>query len=209
MKNISFREDILFFEPNPWVRKGLRALIDPDPMRYQFVYSIREIEALLKVNEQQILIMELYNENESLYDVLHFILTINDIWPKTSLIIFTGVTNASILAILEAETNLSLVAKEDPLDCLVEAIEVAGNGDRYCSPGIQTALTSSVEPLSRSEWRILAMMIAGGNPRHIASVTHRSCKTVSSHKLNIMRKLGLNQAGFMRLILAFRIQHPV
>lgn len=209
MKNISFREDILFFEPNPWVRKGLRALIDPDPMRYQFVYSIREIEALLKVNEQQILIMELYNENESLYDVLHFILTINDIWPKTSLIIFTGVTNASILAILEAETHLSLVAKEDPLDCLVEAIEAAANGGRYCSPGIQTAQTSSVEPLSRSEWRILAMMIAGGNPRHIASVTHRSCKTVSSHKLNIMRKLGLNQAGFMRLILAFRIRHPV
>ncbi|MOA58241.1 Bacterial regulatory protein, luxR family [compost metagenome] len=52
------------------------------------------------------------------------------------------------------------------------------------------------------------MMITDSDPRRIARVTHRSYKTVSTHKLNIMRKLGLNQAGFMRLILAFRIQHP-
>lgn len=208
MKNISFREEILFFEPNPWVRKGLRALIDPEPIGYQFTYTINGIETLLRENEQRILIMELFNESESLYDVLSFILTINDIWPKTPLIIFTEVTNPSILAILAAQAHLSLVAKDDPLDCLFKAIDAAESWVRYHSPCIQAALTLSVEPLSRSEWRILAMMIAGANPRHIANVTHRSCKTVSSHKLNIMRKLGLNQAGFMRLILAFRIQHP-
>lgn len=208
MKNISFREDILFFEPNPWVRKGLRALIGTEPIHYQFVHSIRAVEAGLKENEKQILIMELYNESESLYDVLHFILTIKDIWPKTPLIIFTEVTNASILTILAAQTHLSLVAKDDPLVCLYQAIDAVGTGVSYRSPAIQKALISAVEPLSRSEWQILAMMIAGANPRHIASITHRSCKTVSSHKLNIMRKLRLNQAGFMRLILAFRTQYP-
>lgn len=208
MTNIPFKEAILFFEPNPWVRKGLRALIEPEPTRYQFVYSIREIEAVLKENEKQILIMELYNESESLYDVLRFILTINDFWPKTPLIIFTEVTNASILAMLAAEAHLSLVAKGDPLDCLLVAVAVADTGVGFRSPGIQAALTQPVEPLSRSEWLILAMMITDSDPRRIARVTHRSYKTVSTHKLNIMRKLGLNQAGFMRLILAFRIQHP-
>ncbi|CAI1731763.1 two component system sensor kinase SsrB [Serratia proteamaculans] len=164
---------------------------------------------MLKENEKQILIMELYNESENLYDVLRFILTINDFWPKTPLIIFTEITNASILAMLAAEAHLSLVAKEDPLDCLFEAFTAADTGVGYRSPGIQTALTQPVEPLSRSEWRILAMMISDTNPQRIARVTHRSYKTVSTHKLNIMRKLGLNQAGFMRLILAFRLQHPV
>ncbi|WP_261410986.1 helix-turn-helix transcriptional regulator [Serratia quinivorans] len=208
MTNTPFREAILFFEPNPWVRKGLRALIEPKPMCYQFAHSVRGIDTMLKENDKQILIMELYNESENLYDVLRFILTINDFWPKTPLIIFTEVTNASILAMLAAEVHLSLVAKDDPLDCLFEAIVAANSGEEYRSPGIQTALTQPVEPLSRSEWRILAMMITDTNPQRIARVTHRSYKTVSSHKLNIMRKLGLNQAGFMRLILAFRLQHP-
>jgi DNA-binding NarL/FixJ family response regulator len=209
MTNTPFREAILFFEPNPWVRKGLRALIEPKPMCYQFAHSVRGIDTMLKENDKQILIMELYNESENLYDVLRFILTINDFWPKTPLIIFTEVTNASILAMLAAEVHLSLVAKDDPLDCLFAAIVAANTGEEYRSPGIQTALTQPVEPLSRSEWRILAMMITDTNPQRIARVTHRSYKTVSSHKLNIMRKLGLNQAGFMRLILAFRLQHPV
>lgn len=209
MTNTPIRETILFYEPNPWVRKGLRALIDHEPTHYQFAHSIREIDAVLKENEKQILIMELYNESDNLYDVLRFILTINDFWPKTPLIIFTEITNASILAMLAAEVHLSLVAKEDPLDCLFEAFAAADTGVGYRSPGIQTALTQPVEPLSRSEWRILAMMITDTNPQHIARVTHRSYKTVSTHKLNIMRKLGLNQAGFMRLILAFRLQHPV
>ncbi|MDW5500942.1 LuxR C-terminal-related transcriptional regulator [Pseudomonas lundensis] len=208
MTNTLCREDILFFEPNPWVRKGLQELIDPKPMRYQFVHSIRGIEARLRDNEKQILIMELYNENDNLYDVLRFILTINDIWPKTPLVIFTEVTNASILTILATETDLPLVAKDDPLDCLFEAVTAANTGVEYRSPGIQAALTQSVEPLSRSEWRILAMMITDTNPQRIARITQRSYKTVSTHKLNIMRKLGLNQAGFMRLILAFRNQHP-
>jgi DNA-binding NarL/FixJ family response regulator len=208
MTNTPFREAILFFEPNPWVRKGLRALIEPKPMCYQFAHSVRGIDTMLKENDKQILIMELYNESENLYDVLRFILTINDFWPKAPLIIFTEVTNASILAMLAAEVHLSLVAKDDPLDCLFEAIVAANSGEEYRSPGIQTALTQPVEPLSRSEWRILAMMITDTNPQRIARVTHRSYKTVSSHKLNIMRKLGLNQAGFMRLILAFRLQHP-
>ncbi|NTX77850.1 response regulator transcription factor [Serratia proteamaculans] len=208
MMNTPFRESILFFEPNPWVRKGLRALIESKPVHYQFAYNLRGIDAALKENERQILIMELYNESENLYDVLRFILTINDFWPKTPLIVFTDVTNASILAMLAAEVHLSLVAKDDPLDCLFAAVVAADTGVEYRSPGIQTVLTRPVESLSRSEWRILAMMITDTNPQRIARVTHRSYKTVSSHKLNIMRKLGLNQAGFMRLILAFRLQHP-
>lgn len=208
MTNIPNKETILFCEPNPWVRKGLRALIGPEPSRCQFAHSIREIDAVLKENEKQILIMELYNETENLYDVLRFILSINDFWPKTPLIIFTEVTNASILAILAAQSHISLVAKEDPLDCLFKAFSAAEMGVSYRSPKIETALTQVVEPLSRSEWRILAMMIIDTNPQRIARVTHRSYKTVSSHKLNIMRKLGLNQVGFMHLILALRRQHP-
>ena len=53
MTNTPIRETILFYEPNPWVRKGLRALIDPEPTHYQFAHSIREIDAVLKENEKQ------------------------------------------------------------------------------------------------------------------------------------------------------------
>ena len=83
------------------------------------------------------------------------------------------------------------------MHCLSDAIAAAGKFSGYRSPHIRARLVHSAAALSDSEWRVLAMMVAGASPGSIANVTRRSYKTISSHKLNIMRKLGLNQAGFM------------
>ncbi|MFT2790768.1 LuxR C-terminal-related transcriptional regulator [Serratia sp. T13T92] len=68
-------------------------------------------------------------------------------------------------------------------------------------------LLQELRPLSGCEWRILGLMVAGANAQHAAQVIGRSYKTVCTHKLNIMRKLGLNQVGFMQLLLAFRTRY--
>jgi DNA-binding NarL/FixJ family response regulator len=68
-------------------------------------------------------------------------------------------------------------------------------------------LLQEQRPLSGCEWRVLGLMVAGANAQHAAQVIGRSYKTVCTHKLNIMRKLGLNPVGFMQLLLAFRTRY--
>ncbi|MFC0229355.1 helix-turn-helix transcriptional regulator [Serratia aquatilis] len=197
----------IFYEPHPWVRKGLQALIDPVHTCSNSFERLKEIEMALNDNGKQTVIMELYNHSENLYDVIQFVLTVRIFWADAAIVIFTDVTNPSILAILAAHPHLSLISKRDKLDCLLNAIEAANLKLIYRSPEIERIQGQLIQPLSQSEWRILAFMTGGANSQRIANATQRSYKTVSTHKLNVMRKLKLNQADFMRLVLVFRTRY--
>lgn len=210
MNKAVYEGDFIFFDPSPWVRKGLQTLIDPAYARACSFQHLKEIAGALNNNQKQTVIMELYGYSENLYDVMQFILTARAFWPGAALVIFTDITHPGIFAILAMEPHLSLVSKRDALDCLPAAITAARGMQGYRSPSIQLQLGEPIQPLSYSEWRILALIVSGADPKSIAQVTQLSYKTVSTHKLNIMRKLRLNQADFMRLILVFRTcYHPL
>ena len=56
-----------------------------------------------------------------------------------------------------------------------------------------------VEPLSERELEVLRLIALGGSTRVIASRLQRSVKTISTHRQNLMRKLGIhNIAGLTR-----------
>ncbi|MDH2268884.1 helix-turn-helix transcriptional regulator [Serratia marcescens] len=208
MVKADFGDALLFFEPSYLVRRGMEAFLVTQSSDSYFIDTLRELEGVLKEGKPRALIMELYHQREYLYDVLRFVLTAKNIWPEIPLVIFTAVEHPCILALLAADARIAIVAKEEPLHCLSDAIAAAGEFSGYRSPHIRARLVHSAAALSDSEWRVLAMMVAGASARSIANVTRRSYKTISSHKLNIMRKLGLNQAGFMRLILTLRTRYP-
>ncbi|MGP2693057.1 response regulator transcription factor [Serratia nevei] len=208
MVKADFADALLFFEPSYLVRRGMEAFLITRTSDRHFIDTLRELEEALKEGKPRVLIMELYHQREYLYDVLRFILTAKNVWPEIPLVIFTAVEHPGILALLAADARIAIVAKEEPLHCLSDAIAAAGKFSGYRSPHIRARLVHSAATLSGTEWRVLAMMVAGASPRSIANVTRRSYKTISSHKLNIMRKLGLNQAGFMRLILTLRTRYP-
>lgn len=199
----------VFFEPHPLVRKGLQALIDPLNVQVCSFQYLREIVANLNMNIEgkKTVIMELYHHKEKLYDVMQFILVAKRYWPKVSFVIFTDITNPSILSILASEPHLSLVSKRDNLDHLLAAISAAHYSFNYRSPLMQQILQQEVRPLSHSEWHILKLMVGGANAQLIARETQRSYKTICTHKLNIMRKLGVNSVGFMLLVLTFRTRY--
>ncbi|HEJ9033130.1 response regulator transcription factor [Serratia marcescens] len=208
MVKADFGDALLFFEPSYLVRRGMEAFLVTQSSDSYFIDTLRELEGALKEGKPRALIMELYHQSEYLYDVLRLVLTAKNVWPEIPLVIFTTVEHPGILALLAADARIAIVAKEDPLHCLSDAIAAAGKFSGYRSPHIRARLVHSTAALSDGEWRVLAMMVAGASPRSIATVTRRSYKTISSHKLNIMRKLGLNQAGFMRLILTLRTRYP-
>ncbi|WP_257014237.1 LuxR C-terminal-related transcriptional regulator [Serratia fonticola] len=202
-----YNENYIVFEPHPLVKIGLQALIDPKNKKISHLSRLKDIVSSLNDNEQQTVIMELYHHTEEIYQVVRFVLTFGTLWPKASLVVFTDIVNPDILSLLATQKHLSLVAKGDSVNYLLAAISAAHPTASYRSPAMRQLLSQEQRSLSGCEWRILGLMVAGANAQHAAQVIGRSYKTVCTHKLNIMRKLGLNQVGFMQLLLAFRTRY--
>ncbi|MGF6192575.1 LuxR C-terminal-related transcriptional regulator [Serratia sp. 2723] len=202
-----YNKSYILFDPHPLVNIGLQALIDPSNKKISRLSRLKDIISSLNDNEQQTVIMELYHHTEDIYQVVRFVLTAGKLWPKASLVVFTDLINPDILSLLAAQNHLSLVAKRDNVNYLLAAISAAYPTTSYRSPAMRQLLLQRQRPLSGCEWRILGLMVAGANAQHAAQVIGRSYKTVCTHKLNIMRKLGLNQVGFMQLVLAFRTRY--
>ncbi|MFV8978928.1 LuxR C-terminal-related transcriptional regulator [Serratia fonticola] len=202
-----YNETSILFEPHPLVKIGLQALIDPKNKKISHLSRLKDIVSSLNDNELQTVIMELYHHTEEIYQVVRFVLTFGTLWPKASLVVFTDIINPDILSLLATQKHLSLVAKRDSVNYLLAAISAAHPTASYRSPAMRQLLLQELRPLSGCEWRILGLMVAGANAQHAAQVIGRSYKTVCTHKLNIMRKLGLNQVGFMQLLLAFRTRY--
>jgi DNA-binding NarL/FixJ family response regulator len=202
-----YNDTYILFDPHPLVNIGLQALIGPQNKTIKPLNRLKEIVLSLNDNEQQTVIMELYHHTEELYQVVRFVLTAGKLWPKASLVVFTDIINPDILSLLAAQKHLSLVAKRDNVNYLLAAISAAHPSASFRSPVIRQLLLQGQRTLSGCEWRILGLMVSGASAQHAAQVIGRSYKTVCTHKLNIMRKLGLNQVGFMQLVLVFRTRY--
>jgi DNA-binding NarL/FixJ family response regulator len=202
-----YNDTYILFEPHPLVDIGLQALIGTKIKKISRPSRLKDIASSLNENEQQTVIMELYHHTEDIYQVVRFVLTAGKLWPKACLVVFTDIANPDILSLLAAQEHLSLVAKRDQINYLLAAISAAHPTASYRSPAIRQVLLQGQRSLSGCEWRILGLMVSGANPQHAAQVIGRSYKTVCTHKLNIMRKLGLNQIGFLLLLLAFRTRY--
>ncbi|WBF44095.1 LuxR C-terminal-related transcriptional regulator [Serratia rubidaea] len=203
----------ILYDPIPWVRIGLEAFLRPWIAQSHAVASLNELKVALAQNPRQTVIMELYGVQERLYDGLRFILHAQECWPGAAWVVLTDVENQSVLHLLSLIPNISLVSKRDNLGFILTGISSANHGLRCHSPEIRRMLAeSSVKPmkaLSHSEWKILALMVAGFSTQSIANNIQRSYKTVSSHKQSIKNKLGLNQVSFIRFILSCRMCYAV
>ncbi|AGB81731.1 response regulator containing a CheY-like receiver domain and an HTH DNA-binding domain [Serratia sp. FGI94] len=213
MKNNDQNRNFILYDAMPWVGMGLEAFLRPLSTVTQSVASLSELKTVLSQQPRQTVIMELYGAQECLYDGLYFILHEKAFWPNTPWIVLTDIKNHSVLRLLSSSPDSVLVSKCDGLAAILDGISAAHHGVHYLSPTIRRCIAgrqkiTAFRQLSDSEWRILALMAAGFSVKSIATATYRSYKTVSTHKLNIMHKLGLNQCGFIHLLLSLRTRWP-
>lgn len=213
MENNDHSRHFILYDAMPWVGMGLEAFLHPLSAAMQPVASLGELKAALSQQPRQTVIMELYGAQECLYDGLYFILHEKAFWPNTPWVVLTDIENHSVLRLLSSIPDSVLVSKRDGLEAILDGISAAHHGVHYLSPTIRRSIAGQREraafrQLSDSEWRILALMAAGFSAKSIATTTYRSYKTVSTHKLNIMHKLGLNQCGFIHLLLSLRTRWP-
>lgn len=93
------------------------------------------------------------------------------------------------------------LTKESAPDLLVGAIRKAAAGGKYISAELAEKLanaldpfaeTSPIEALSDREYQVLRLIVSGRSLSEIAAELSLSIKTVSTHKVRIMKKLGVS-----------------
>lgn len=114
------------------------------------------------------------------------------------------------LRALKAGADGFLTKKKAPED-LLTAVRTILSGDDYVSPALARRLAMNVigdgtqqphDRLSPQEYRVMCLIGAGRTVGEIAEMLHLSVKTVSTHRTNLLKKLGLaNNAEIMRYCL--------
>ncbi|MCS3409446.1 LuxR C-terminal-related transcriptional regulator [Serratia sp. AKBS12] len=209
MKTEMAAGDFIFYDPVSWVHQGLMALLQPSIIGSCQATAFHQITAALEMQPRQTVIMELYGVNERVIDGVRFILEAKSLWSETAWVIFTDIENYSVLHLLASIPQIALVSKRDGMALLLAGIESARAELAYQSPRIAQTLErhpcpAPMKGLSGSEWRIMAMMVTGLTPQHIATSTRLAYKTVSSHKCNIVNKLCSTRTGFIKMLLTLR-----
>jgi DNA-binding NarL/FixJ family response regulator len=132
-----------------------------------------------------------------------------DIHPK---IIGVGRLPDTQIAQLLRQGVHAYIHQNDPVTCLVQAIEAVVRDEGYLSPTYNRVVglilsnreSVGIETLSATELEIFARLGQGEGTKHIAQRLGRSVKTIESHRARIKTKLKL---GSGRELVHAAIQH--
>jgi DNA-binding NarL/FixJ family response regulator len=213
--------NILIADNHTLVRKGVRALLahqsDLNVVAEAETYE-EALEQLRKHSVEVVLLDVSLPVPASARDGLDLIAEIRSLQPLARTLVLTMHTeNAYAMRALRAGVN-GYVTKDVTPEMLISAIRRVAGGAMFLSPSIaeslalHVALQNDDEPLhkrlSRRELAVFGMLADGKTINEIAQRLTLSAKTVSAHKLNVLRKLNMrNVAELVRY--AIEHQHPL
>lgn len=116
------------------------------------------------------------------------------------ILISDELTPRFIRRVVYSSHQFSVVYKDGPLSELREALSAANRHTRYLSQrALETVITQQQEEeapsiLTTTEMEIVKAIAQGKTTREIATERFSSIHTVTTHRKNIFRKLGINTA---------------
>lgn len=122
-------------------------------------------------------------------------------YPDVKIVVMTMIESMAVIRSLTDQGIYRIIHKSDSLGSLLPAIYAAYTGGRYVSPSAGKYLDeksrmifrSFVPKISRKENEVLMLFVSGMTVSEIARELYRSIKTVSSHKISVMSKLGIRK----------------
>ncbi len=129
-------------------------------------------------------------------------------YPETRVILLSHYDDTSYFKeALKAGVH-GYVLKTSSFNALQEAIDAVYKGGIYLSPKITSQLVgvfnsgedrtqetlTMLDSLTQREREILALIVEGKSQREVAATLFITVATVKSHRLNIMRKLGIHKS---------------
>ena len=178
------------------------------------------LESLLKRDEENVVykasdkagLVELLKEHESAVVILDY--TMFDFSDEDQLLIVAErfslsewiliseeLTSRFLRRVVYASHQFSIVFKDGPLQEVREALDAVGHHQRYISQRALEVIISQQQEeeeqpsvLTATETEIVKAIAQGKTTKEIANERFSSVHTITTHRKNIFRKLGINTA---------------
>lgn len=192
---------VIIADDHPVVRIGLRMLIDLS----RTCVIVGEADgpdsllSLLSTTPCDLLITDFSMPANQQADGLKMLSTVRRHYASTPIILVTMFANVATLRVAFAQGVMAIVAKDASATELPLAIKSVGEGRRFISESLRTALAqadveahSHSPSLSAKEHEVVRMLASGMTVSEIASYFKRSVSTISKQKSMAMQRLGIS-----------------
>jgi two-component system capsular synthesis response regulator RcsB len=201
MSDVALNKHIAILAKKPLMGLGIQQFIQDLQLGFQCVLvasSFLSLQKELIASDILLTVVELNGTAEEVRTLGNQILSLSDNYPDMNIIVYAECCDITLLSLLYYKQKISLIAQGDSLKQIRQDLEQWLMGCKVCSASIalhferaRAQINSGLQVLTRTERRILQNLLAGLSLTEIASLSHRSVKTVSAHKCNSMRKLGV------------------
>lgn len=157
---------------------------------------------LLRRNVPDVLLLDLNMPGESGPVLLG---RVRQNWPNLPVLVLTMHGSPSIVQRSLEQGARGFLSKGCDIQTLMTAVRKLAAGERFVESVLAQRMVldgpgDDEVKLTRREQEVLALIVAGVRLGDIADRLFLSAKTVSTHKMNLMRKLGVdNNADLIRL----------
>lgn len=205
---------VLLVDDHAVVRDGLRMLIERTTDMCVQAEAVNVALALDAVRQQPIdlVILDLALPDKTGMDGLTEIRQIN---PQIPVLIFSGFSEDIYAVSCLRAGAMGYLNKDSDPESIRTAIRMACRGERYVSPRIaskvfdaafQPSQGNGQKKLTEREFDVLLRISRGQSLTHIANDLVLSNKTISTHRSNILEKLGLSSnADIVKYVIAHNL----
>ncbi|WP_297201969.1 LuxR C-terminal-related transcriptional regulator [uncultured Pluralibacter sp.] len=188
-------KNVAILDTNALVRLSFQHLFPPDIIRIRGLLNrFNPLQIMLDANYLDVVVMELFDNDYSAVEGLHFINKNQAHWETVKLIIFTEVEEPFLIKSLIKLKPFAVVSKKDSVKDLKFALLNSAPAAAFRSPEILKKIAAPLhKALSVREIQILSLIIANHTVQEVSEMLNISCKTVYIHKYNIMKKAGVKR----------------
>ena len=194
---------VLVADDHAMVRSGLQRIIDSEPGLCVSGQAVDGASTLVRLQDGccDVLLLDMTMPAPSGPTL---IAQIRAQWPELPILVVSMHHEAAIVrAALQAGAN-GYITKDSEPQALLEALRRVAGHQRYVEPRLLDALAFAPpvparQTLSPRERQVLQRLVSGQSNSGIARALFLSEKTISTHKTNLMLKLGVeNIADLVR-----------
>jgi DNA-binding NarL/FixJ family response regulator len=131
------------------------------------------------------------------------ILRVRREFPEMRVVVFTGASDATVLANALRSKPDGIVHKSERLEILLVALRTVSIGGRFYSPKLNKSLDrtelGSAQALSAREIEVMQSIAEGKSNKEIGRLLGVATKTVNNHRSRLMQKLDVHNAASLTL----------
>lgn len=193
---------IVVFDPHPLVRAGLIHYVGSVPgmvIQQQFGQE-KELLAGGALAGADVVVMDCFLDGRILAAAA--LLGAVQAASGCRVVVFTAETGDGPRALCAQRGVDAFVDKREPVSALVDAVRSVMRPRRHRPPSVGgDFLLSGLDRLSAQEHTVMRLVAQGKSTQQIAGAMQRTKSTVSTHKVNALRKLCLaGEREFLRLL---------